>query len=762
MHTLPFHKRALTVDDHPAFVAIDEASTTAFIPRESPETGHTVIADERGITVSQARLISHITVPLNTISLLLSLCVVFAYLFARHFRPAYANRVSLRLTVLLAAVDAFYAFFQLMDTFLQNANPQTAWCAFAAWGYVHCTLLSVFLTSAVALNLHIIFLRGHRTTPAYEVLYLLVPMAAALAISLPPLVFQKFAYNNCWYADVKAVSGLVWAWSTLYLWLFVSIGYCAWAVSVVGWRLAMERKRLRRRVRNGLPSNNGVGLGIAQNSSVGTVSPPSAQVISRVVARVVLYPVIPILTQSLNVAVEMDVFVSQHTSFPLIAASFVATSCQGLLNALVFLLDPTVRTGWYHVRLELIKRYYLDHNAHRRGGAPDERGQVGQLREDTGRQGVWQRIAAAFSTLAAPLQRLVRAILRYWVYHFLLVHRDGKVYLTEYDSRPLDETQPSRAKAEEADAEEEEESRDPREGNGSSDKGSPGGIGGIAVVPTSGHGGQPLVLQPQPLRSMSPTAKWKLSRDHELCQDAFYPVDVAARQTISRKTHDLFFLLSGSPRPDSGIEGTIEDEAAHGSMRATRSLPSQRAINNIDNIGNSAGNIKRFNTIQNVETAICITTITTMKLSIALISAVAALGLLSNAAMAMPASKHAKKQAVDESQIEENLGNYLHFRLKDLAAEELERYSRDDTVRILITKTIAELEACPLLKKCTISPNDINRNPRISIAVKQSLAKVGDYKQASYADFVPHYLSAFINAKLANCPITAENWDSPQ
>ncbi|KAI9593884.1 hypothetical protein BDF19DRAFT_151404 [Syncephalis fuscata] len=56
----------------------------------------------------------------------------------------------------------------------------------------------------------------------------------------------------------------------------------------------------------------------------------------------------------------MDSFVSQHISFPLIAASFIATACQGSLNALVFLLDPTVRTGWYHVRLELIKRYYLD------------------------------------------------------------------------------------------------------------------------------------------------------------------------------------------------------------------------------------------------------------------------------------------------------------------------------------------------------------------------------------------------------------------
>ncbi|KAI9593885.1 hypothetical protein BDF19DRAFT_447192 [Syncephalis fuscata] len=154
-----------------------------------------ITTEERGITQAQARIVSYIAVPLNTASLILSLCVVFAYLFARHYRPAYANRVSLRLTVLLAAVDAFYALFQLLDTFLQDPAAQPFWCTFAAWGYVHCTLLSVFLTSAVALNLHIIFLRGHRTTPAYEVLYLLIPMAAALIISLPPVIFQKFGYD---------------------------------------------------------------------------------------------------------------------------------------------------------------------------------------------------------------------------------------------------------------------------------------------------------------------------------------------------------------------------------------------------------------------------------------------------------------------------------------------------------------------------------------------------------------------------------------
>src|SRR5690242_19869607 len=65
-------------------------------------------SDARGITAHQARLMSYVAVPLNMLSLMLSLCVVAAYLFARHYRPTYANRVSLRLTVLLAAVDAFY------------------------------------------------------------------------------------------------------------------------------------------------------------------------------------------------------------------------------------------------------------------------------------------------------------------------------------------------------------------------------------------------------------------------------------------------------------------------------------------------------------------------------------------------------------------------------------------------------------------------------------------------------------------------------
>ncbi|KAI8058608.1 hypothetical protein BDF22DRAFT_740023 [Syncephalis plumigaleata] len=598
---LPIRKRAFSSSDHSTFPSSDLADAEITL-QDITDNGHFNSNDQHGITATQAHIVSYITIPVNIISLMMSLCVVFAYLFARHYRPAYANRVSLRLTVLLAAVDAFYAFFQLLDIFLPNPETQTFWCTFAAWGYVHCTLLSVFLTSAVALNLHIIFLRGHRTTPAYEVLYLLVPMAAALSISLPPVIFQRFAYNinqrSCWYVEVDKASGLVWAWLTLYIWLFIAIGYCAWAVSVVGWRLAMERKRLRRRVRNGLPSQNGGGLGVAHNSSIGTVSPPSAQVISRVVARVILYPVIPIITQSLNVAVEMDSFVSQHTSFPLIAASFVATSCQGLLNSLVFLLDPTVRTGWYHVRLELIKRYYLDPYEKRQYCMEDAREpMVDHAYESHGPQSIWAKIRAFLGVLALPLKRFGNVFMRYWVYHFLLVHRDGKVYLSEYDTRPLNETLMSKLQ---------EESSSQPEGDDSSDGGNPASIGGIAVIPITKSSVQSLMSQPQSPQRMSSTTRMKLSHDRAPCQDSFYPTEGTLKQSVYHKTQDIFFLLSGSPRPDSGIEGTVECELTDNDLfiedRSKRLLSHTPSLP-IQKCNGKTGAIKRFNSIQNIETA---------------------------------------------------------------------------------------------------------------------------------------------------------------
>jgi hypothetical protein len=137
-----------------------------------------------GLTSKQTRTIADISVPLN-----------FIYFFARHYCPRYTSRVSLKLAATLAFVNAFYALIQLFGAFLPASLQHTNWCVFIAWGYVYCTLASVFLTSAIALNLHFIFLKRRRITTTYESLYIIMPTGLALLISVLPVFAGRFTYN---------------------------------------------------------------------------------------------------------------------------------------------------------------------------------------------------------------------------------------------------------------------------------------------------------------------------------------------------------------------------------------------------------------------------------------------------------------------------------------------------------------------------------------------------------------------------------------
>jgi phosphotransferase system glucose/maltose/N-acetylglucosamine-specific IIC component len=58
--------------------------------------------------------------------------------------------------------------------------------------------------------------------------------------------------------------------------------------------------------------------------------------------RIVLYPMVPIITQLLNIIYTMYVYISGLNDYPLLLASFIATGLHGILNAIVFVTDPSI------------------------------------------------------------------------------------------------------------------------------------------------------------------------------------------------------------------------------------------------------------------------------------------------------------------------------------------------------------------------------------------------------------------------------------
>ncbi|RKP05268.1 hypothetical protein THASP1DRAFT_26203 [Thamnocephalis sphaerospora] len=92
------------------------------------------------------------------------------------------------------------------------------------------------------------------------------------------------------------------------------------------------------------------------------------QMIRRAAGRIVLYPLVPILTQTLTIASEIDTYLTGHVRFSLYIASYAAASCPGLLNALAFIVfDPAVHNIIRVVREDLLAQY----------GAQRESGQLG-------------------------------------------------------------------------------------------------------------------------------------------------------------------------------------------------------------------------------------------------------------------------------------------------------------------------------------------------------------------------------------------------
>ncbi|KAI9593886.1 hypothetical protein BDF19DRAFT_151424 [Syncephalis fuscata] len=82
------------------------------------------------------------------------------------------------------------------------------------------------------------------------------------------------------------------------------------------------------------------------------------QMIRRAAGRIVLYPLVPILTQTLTIASEIDTYINGRVRFGLYLASYAAASCPGLLNALAFIVfDPAVHNILRVVREDLLTQY---------------------------------------------------------------------------------------------------------------------------------------------------------------------------------------------------------------------------------------------------------------------------------------------------------------------------------------------------------------------------------------------------------------------
>ncbi|ORX93647.1 hypothetical protein K493DRAFT_302536 [Basidiobolus meristosporus CBS 931.73] len=307
-------------------------------------------------TPEQMALKVTVTSIFSLISLIGALFVVCSILFINFYRPALGTRLSLRLTFWIALADVTYSIFAYV---LQKQITSTATCAFLLWGYVEFTLLPIFLTATIGFNLMAIFVHDIANVVKYQRFYVPFSIGLSLIISLIPVIAGQFEVDPvvgaCWYSATYTIHTIVWEICTLFLWIFLAVLYCIFAVSFVIYKLIRHEKYL-------MKSTNGTSHIVNRRTY-------------RAMRRIVLYPLVPVLTQTFNCLCEFDTFVNRRLNFTLYFLSAVGPATVGLLNAIVFLFDPAVRQLFkgntssttnsvsYHENENSIKPKLCDHDA---------------------------------------------------------------------------------------------------------------------------------------------------------------------------------------------------------------------------------------------------------------------------------------------------------------------------------------------------------------------------------------------------------------
>ncbi|GBB97025.1 hypothetical protein RclHR1_00290023 [Rhizophagus clarus] len=226
-----------------------------------------------------------------------------------------------------------------------NSNPPGNWvCQVSPWGFVFTALLGCFFSVAIAFNLQVIFVHNYLSTRQFEKFYVIVPILLAFTLSIVPVIFDALGFDkeevSCWYKHGNTVGSFIWQWTTLHGWIILSVLYCAYSVFTIIRRLHQANNYIKEMNRSS-PNNTS-----SHNSFIMNHRYKRQLMINQAVKRIVLYPIVPIVTFLFNINATLVFFIAKHNIFVFQMLANAGTSSQGMLNALAFCFDPAMKKVW--------------------------------------------------------------------------------------------------------------------------------------------------------------------------------------------------------------------------------------------------------------------------------------------------------------------------------------------------------------------------------------------------------------------------------
>ncbi|ORY00349.1 hypothetical protein K493DRAFT_298945 [Basidiobolus meristosporus CBS 931.73] len=274
-------------------------------------------------TFTQVNVIVNTT--LNILSIVGGLLVVFITAGLWLYDRRLMDRVSLRLNAFISLVDVIRSAIVLAYTFMSS-------------------------DTAVAFNLQWVVLQERVFLPWMEhYLYYGGSFLLALIFTCVPLIAGKFGWDHaqsmCWYRDSWTTSSIIWEWTTYLGPAVIVIVYCNVVVGLVIRKIVTTNRALRKHI------------GSNQSGKITSIQRSTQRAINRVLARIVLYPFIPFITQTPFIASEAYMHTWGQINLWLSLLGNIATDSPGILNFIAFAVDPSFSSALSRVRRELIDKY---------------------------------------------------------------------------------------------------------------------------------------------------------------------------------------------------------------------------------------------------------------------------------------------------------------------------------------------------------------------------------------------------------------------
>ncbi|KAH8548554.1 hypothetical protein BGW37DRAFT_178269 [Umbelopsis sp. PMI_123] len=302
----------------------------------------------------QSEVIKTLNIVCNSVSIACGMVVLTVTAALRIYDKKLVDRVSLRLNAAVSATDVVNSMALLIYTF---SNSEGASCTFSAFLIIWLSNQYIFLTTAIAFNLQWLFLHK-RALGNLEKWYFICAIGLAFIAAIIPLASGRLGYDTaqtyCWYTPSYTRQTQGFEWGTYIAPQLLCLAYCLVVVIIVSIRLKRENRELDRYLRRPWMGK----VWSDDQFQVAEVRHQKTQrSINRVVRRILLYPLVPIITQTGFIVSEIYMYKNLRASYGLNVWGVSMKALPGFFNLIAFSVDPAVYNVVVTITNDLIDKY---------------------------------------------------------------------------------------------------------------------------------------------------------------------------------------------------------------------------------------------------------------------------------------------------------------------------------------------------------------------------------------------------------------------